>query len=311
MQPLLKQGSGRARSLRCSGLAMLRALSSICVLIVAPSIVQSQGWRGILPLHSTCQDVQRTFQTAGCENISFDLKEATVSIAFSDGTCASGWKVSIGTVLSIDVRPKTALKFIDLRVDETKYKKFVDKEDPSLTHYKNYHEGDNITVLPDRTVSFISYGPSAKDEYLRCSQASLDREESSGETGYWKIDEYGPISAKEERARLAAFALRLKADPTSQAYIIAYGGRRSWLGEARNRAACARDYLIRNQRIDAGRIITLDGGHNQESTVSLYNGVKSGSPPVPGPTLATSEVQIISSGKARRTAAVRQPCSKH
>src|SRR5882724_7015632 len=198
---------------------MLRVLSSIVFLVVASSLAQSQGWRGLVPLHSSCQDVQRTFQTTGCENVSLDLKEATVSIGFSDGTCDSGWKVPIGTVLSIDFRPKATLKLVDLRVDEAKYKKFVDKEDPSLTHYRNYHDGDNITVLPDGTVSFISYGPSGKDEYLRCPQEPLDQEQSSGETAYWKIDEYGAISVQEERARLAKFAVRLKAEPNNQAYI--------------------------------------------------------------------------------------------
>ena len=155
-------------------------------------------------------------------------------------------------------------------------------------------------MLSDETVSFVSYGPSAKDEYLRCPQELLDQEQSSDETAYWKIDEYGPISVKEEHVRLTEFALRLKADPTSQALIIAYGGQQSWLGEAKDRAACARDYLIKNHGIDADRILTLDGGYKQEAMVSLYSGVKNGSLPEPLPTLTPSQVQIINNGKARR-----------
>lgn len=288
---------------------MLRVLFFISFLVVAASLVQSQGWRGLLPLHSSCQDVQQTFQTTGCENVSFDLKDATVSIALSEGTCSSGWKVPFGTVLSIDFRPKATLRFVDLGVDETKYKKFVDKEDPRLTYCQNFHDGDKITVLADGRVSLISYGPSGKDEYLRCPQESLAQEQSSGETAYWKIDEYGPVTVKEEHARLAKFALRLKAEPTNQAYIIAYGGRLSWLGEARERATCARDYLIGTQGIDPDRILTLDGGYKQEATVSLYSGVKIGSPPIPVPTLAPNQVQIINNGKSHK--AVRpQLCDK-
>ncbi len=111
-----------------------------------------------------------------------------VYLKFSDGTCLSEWKVIPGTILSFDVRPKPAVRFVDLRLDERKFSKVIDQLDPKIVYYKNYHEGLSIVVLANGMVSSLSYGPSAKDEYLRCPRESLDQEELSGDPGYWKID---------------------------------------------------------------------------------------------------------------------------
>jgi hypothetical protein len=113
-----------------------------------------------------------------------------------------------------------------------------------------------------------------------------------GDVAFWKIDEYGSISLKEERARLGEFAHRLRDQPTTRAYIIAYAGRRSWPGEARDRAKCVKDYLVKKFKISNRRLLTVDGGYQKETTVALYLGEK-GPPPLTSPTVDPRDVQII------------------
>jgi hypothetical protein len=82
-----------------------------------------------------------------------------------------------------------------------------------------------------------------------------------------KFDEYGNIRFNDEKARLDNYAIQLQNQPGAQGYIIAYG---SCAGEAQARADRAKDYLVNTRGIDAGRIVTLDGGCRSDLTVELW-----------------------------------------
>ncbi|MDQ5846896.1 MAG: hypothetical protein M3539_16545, partial [Acidobacteriota bacterium] len=82
-----------------------------------------------------------------------------------------------------------------------------------------------------------------------------------------KFDEYGNITFNDEKARLDNYAIQLQNQPGSQGYIIAYG---SCEGEAQARADRAKDYLVNTRGIDAGRLVTIDGGCRSALTVELW-----------------------------------------
>ena len=82
-----------------------------------------------------------------------------------------------------------------------------------------------------------------------------------------KFDEYGNIKFNDEKARLDNYAIQLQNQPGSQGYIIAYG---SCEGEAQARADRAKDYLVNTRGIDAGRLVTIDGGCMSELKVELW-----------------------------------------
>jgi hypothetical protein len=115
-----------------------------------------------------------------------------------------------------------------------------------------------------------------------------------------KFDEYGNIAFNDEKARLDNFAIELQNDPGAQGYIIAYGGRRARANEAQARADRAKDYLVNTRGIDAGRLVTVDGGHREELTVELWIVPSGAVPPQASPTVDASEVQIIRSTPRRR-----------
>jgi hypothetical protein len=82
-----------------------------------------------------------------------------------------------------------------------------------------------------------------------------------------KFDEYGNIKFNDEKARLDNYAIQLQNQPGAQGYIIAYG---SCAGEAQARADRAKDYLVNTRGIDAGRIVTVDGGCRADLSVELW-----------------------------------------
>jgi hypothetical protein len=92
-----------------------------------------------------------------------------------------------------------------------------------------------------------------------------------------KFDEYGDIRFDDEKARLDNYAIQLQNAPGSQGYIVAYG---TCSGDglcthtscivAQKRADRAKDYLVTTRGIDAGRIVTVDGGCRSAVAVELW-----------------------------------------
>lgn len=115
-----------------------------------------------------------------------------------------------------------------------------------------------------------------------------------------KVDEYGAIRWGDEQARLDNYVIELRNDPTARACIICYGGRKGRAGEARRRCARAADYLKRAGRIDAARIITLDGGFRERLTVELWTPPAGTTLPAVSPTVDPSEVTIIKDAPRRK-----------
>jgi hypothetical protein len=117
-----------------------------------------------------------------------------------------------------------------------------------------------------------------------------------------KFDEYGNIKRNDEKARLDNFANELQAQPGAQGYILGYGGRRSRAGEAQTRADRAKDYLVNSRGIDAGRLVTVDGGFKEEPSTELWIVPAGATPPTASPTVDASEVKP---GRAPRRPARR------
>jgi len=92
-----------------------------------------------------------------------------------------------------------------------------------------------------------------------------------------KVDTYGDVTFNDEKARLDNFAIALQNAPGSTGYIIAYG---TCEGDgpcthkscvvAQKRLDRAKDYLVNTRGIDAGRIVTIDGGCRAEMSVDLF-----------------------------------------
>jgi hypothetical protein len=86
-----------------------------------------------------------------------------------------------------------------------------------------------------------------------------------------KVDEYGAINCEYEMARLDNYAIELQNDPSAQAVVIVYGGRRGTRrDEARARMAYAKYYLAVFRGIDRVRILVFNGGFRESFTTELW-----------------------------------------
>ena len=113
------------------------------------------------------------------------------------------------------------------------------------------------------------------------------------------FDSYGDLSWEGEKAHLDNFAIALQNDADSLGYIIVYGGRRSCVGEPKNRALRAKKYLVQTRAIEASRIKLIDGGYREEFTVMLQPAPRGAPEITASPTLKPSEVQIIKNCKPK------------
>lgn len=106
------------------------------------------------------------------------------------------------------------------------------------------------------------------------------------------FDIYGALDLEDEQARLDNFAIALLNEPKSLGYIIAYGGRRGRRGEAQAGAERARLYLVNERKVDAGRVVTIDGGFQEEITFQLIIVPPGAAPPTAAPTIDERDVKF-------------------
>ena len=111
-----------------------------------------------------------------------------------------------------------------------------------------------------------------------------------------EFDECNNCSLNDQKARLDNLAVELQNDPSTRAYIIAYGGRMSPLGQVEKLISRARDYLVAHRGIDASRLTVVNGGFREEDSVELWLVPSGAAAPQPKPTVQAGEVNP----KARR-----------
>jgi hypothetical protein len=122
-------------------------------MLILSSSSQAKEWRGIVPLHSTCEDVKRILGINKCQTSTYYFKEENIFIHFSESTCEGkppgNWDVPTGTVMAITVWPKVKPKLVGLHIDESKFKKERDPHLPEHIIYTDYEEGFSFEASPD------------------------------------------------------------------------------------------------------------------------------------------------------------------
>lgn len=267
--------------LSCSEEVVMNKVISILVYVFLVTLsYQMQGWRGIVPLHSTREDVERLIGSPMKPNgITYDLKNERVNITYSDGGCAKGqpseWNVPYGTVIGITVYPQTRLLLSDLHMDLDGFEKFVNPHNPDLIYYSNKEKGISVGTRSNGEVISTQYFPGAKDSQLHCHNSSAREPNLEAR----KFDEYSDLPFKDEKARLDNLASYLRERRDLIGYVIVYAGQQAHTGEAKARAERAKSYLVSECGLDSGRVVIIYDGHREKLTFELYAMPRSASPP--------------------------------
>jgi hypothetical protein len=145
-----------------------------CLLLLAcTSVASAKAWRGIVPLHSTREDVERILGEPSRLDYIYDLNEATVRIVYATHPCQQGvpswwgnWNVPRDTVTSIIVEANIPVRKLKVR-KLAQYKWYTD--DSQTTYYRLPGPGLEYSVQKGRVLD-ITYGPTEKDLALLCNK---------------------------------------------------------------------------------------------------------------------------------------------
>ncbi|MDX2040787.1 MAG: hypothetical protein SF097_06040 [Acidobacteriota bacterium] len=153
----------------------MKSILALLILTAISGLLVFKEWKGISPLHSKREDVERILGAAakGPNDPFICTYEATsesVTVSYSRGGCKKEgleeWNVPEGTVLRLIVIPKYSLTVTELGFDLSTFIKQNTRLQNIVT-YDNIEDGVIIEVTNEQ-VSAILYTPSKKDEKLKC-----------------------------------------------------------------------------------------------------------------------------------------------
>jgi hypothetical protein len=149
-------------------------LACLFLILLIPTRSEAQGWRGIIPLHSTRADVERLIGPSKSPEKYMEFYKLVgeyVFIEYSSGPCSKdrdgGWDVPLNTVVSLYVRQVIKPRLDDLNIDLSKYEKTEDYKFPGVFYYYYAEDGLRLTVMEGK-VDAVEYGPKAKEKHLLC-----------------------------------------------------------------------------------------------------------------------------------------------
>ncbi len=238
------------------------AICCVSIILLTSITASARGWRGIVPLQSTRQDVERLLGVPSGDY--YDLKNEIVYIDFSSGTCQGAgpdsYKVAVDTVTRIMVITKAEPLLDSLGFDISKYKKDVDGDIQEHVFYNNEEAGESIETFDNRIQS-ITYSPLASESSSRCYatfEAYMTANNLVCVLPSRKFDEFEAISSDDERARLENFVIQLKsASPTMRAWIIVHGTEKGGSVAALRRAKRIKSLLMHGYGLDSTRVLTM------------------------------------------------------
>ena len=181
----------------------MKSITVLMVLLIILSLAFTQdapGWRGIVPLHSTRAQVEQILGALDMRCQCYSSEIESVRVEYASGPCKGvlpGWNVPADTVLSLQIYPKKPLLFSELKVRKEDFIATVD--DTVTTHYGNGEKGLRYSVSSSGTVGSIWYGPSIKENKLRCAGFPPT---DGGITVYRPYDEFAYETADDVKDRL-------------------------------------------------------------------------------------------------------------
>jgi hypothetical protein len=271
--------------LKFVGLALLSLSTSV--------LCHGKEWRGIMPMHSTREDVNRLLGVSPDFNklrAEYSLDSEDVYIVFSNDEfnqeCAR--LLPKDTVLLIQVTPKTNLQLSDLLLDKAALRTFEPSSPPGIGYEGFIDDANGVVVRTFKgRVDQIAYVANFEDRKL-CAEYYENIEGALKlmvEFLPRRFDEYANISFADERARLDNLAIQLQNEPESVGYLIFYAGRNVGRVAAKARAHRAKNYLATKR--DMKRLVVIDGGRREAFAIELYIQSRDWPPPTPCPDVST------------------------
>lgn len=298
---------------------IIRLFMGLISVLVFTSNTSAQNWRAVQPIESTCKDVERLLGGSACDkqNIEYRLPDATVVFVFATSTCDEKWpyekyNVAPGTVTFIRafLKPPYNLSISDLGVDKSKLHRDNASDELGILEYENRELGYKVEVSEEELhLRGIDYFPPSKYDHLRCFPPAKSRKATEPNiyvSASHFVGEYYPFLPDKEKQFLGKLVAELKdfdngaiEGQKPMVYVIAYAGQRAQVDEAQQFVERTKNLLIGNCKIDANRIIGIDGGYRERAVVQLF--IRPFGAPAPDiqPTVHPSKVELTGKKKRR------------
>jgi hypothetical protein len=136
------------------------------------------NWKGLTPLHSNRQDVERVLgspRRSYAQLYVYENEAERVNVWYSSGKCGRGpdsWRVPADTMTRLEVFPFKSAIFRDLLFDRSKFERRKWTRPDDWVTYSNDADGISIEVADIgadmEEVRSIVYKPKSKDRHLKC-----------------------------------------------------------------------------------------------------------------------------------------------
>ena len=147
----------------------------------------AQDYRGILPMHSTCKDVERILggEHCGKEKTEFTVDRQEIKIKYSTKKCGKhyglNWDIPIGTVVFIQrnfLNPITLQEFekeLGLKIEEPEFSKSLIENDTVTDEYFYVRKDEGLLIeTMESFVELVYYTPTKSDEEkLLCDESEV------------------------------------------------------------------------------------------------------------------------------------------
>jgi hypothetical protein len=163
----------------------MKLLLSLLVMSIVYGSTLAQGYRGLVPLKSTCEDAKRILGIASCEpsHQYYQIDGETIQIGFTDSLCQKAfgkfWNVPVGTITYISRQPSSYEPLAKVIANESR----CEKEETDIVGrilYTCNEEGLWASSFNGR-VENITYVPKLSDDNLQCPQRQ--RKPKNAKTG--------------------------------------------------------------------------------------------------------------------------------
>ena len=264
----------------------MRLITVLVCLAFTMSLVFAQdsaSWRRIIPLHSTRVQVERVLGALDTKCQCYSTQTESVHVEYATAPCKgvlAGWNVPAETVLSLQIYPKTPILFSDMKVAKEKLVKTVD--DATFTHYGNGEKGLRYSVSWDGKLESIWYGPSVKDNRLRCAGFPPT---DGGITAYHPYYEFQYETVDDITSRVGTFGILLVKDRTFKGYVIFYGTPDKKNEPIAKLMTTVKNYLIGELNVNSNALEVINGGYRDTPIVALFLIPREWPRPVATPTL--------------------------
>ncbi len=270
----------------------------LTLLVSIPVVGQTNSWKGLIPLRSTREQVEKLFGQPNPKEIKYKneykVGDDTLWVEYSQKPCDEGWDVPLGTVLSFAVADgqQTNKSEQELKLDRKNF--FITRDDAMYGTWTEPILGIQYYFTNvGMSLNSVGYIPRREQNNLRCDGFPPYVPEAY----YYTMDTYDFYDPKRDKEddkfypamRVAGSSVPVLKNPLYRTYVLIYFDAKLSLKEYRKRITFLKSWIYPRLKASQDDIVVIEGGMREENKMEIYTLPKDRKPPAPKPTLPSPQ----------------------